>query len=292
MDSTVHGGGVVPAITERVYYTGSDTLLEGYALCYNFNASDVSAENLVLSAGADEECAARRLQVAKPSYLNSLHFAGVVSGKCTGFVGPGWVEINKPGSVCNIFCNADADQAGTNSVNTGQVLTFSTGQYYFKYAGLPGAGAALVLQDVDRSTTAGLVMAELLVGYPSGGYNIVISSQMFAGATVSTGGSVTKFPPAGITALHVTALTADVTLLLKGAMGKWVGQTKIFRVLGTLDGGDDFLVSVSLGHRAIASTLLAMGDAAIVASLDAAGEQIMCVWTGNRWEVYPNAVGV
>jgi hypothetical protein len=110
----VHGGGTAPTLTRRVYYTGSDELLEGYALCYNYDASDVTAENLTLSAGVAEECPARRLQVEKPSVNNCVHFAGVVSNKhASGFTGPGWVEINMPGSICNIYAAANVDHGPT-----------------------------------------------------------------------------------------------------------------------------------------------------------------------------------
>ena len=40
----VHGG-AAETYTMRVYYSGSDTLYEGYALCFNFDALDVNAEN-------------------------------------------------------------------------------------------------------------------------------------------------------------------------------------------------------------------------------------------------------
>lgn len=292
MNEFVHGGGVAPRLTERVYYIGTDTLYEGYALCYNFDALSVTAENLTLSVTESlGPTPARRLQVEKPSYANSLHFAGVVSAKSNGVVGPCWVEINKPGSVCNIYCNADTDHADSNSVNTGQILVFSTGQYYFKYAGLPGSGAAIVLQDVDRSSTAGLVLAELMTGQPCGGYNILSSLQMSAGQAVSTGGSVTKFPPVGITANNVSHLTADITAKLLSTKGMWPGQTKIFKNLCGMDANDDFIVTIS-GVIANTSALAALTTSNVVATMDTAAHGVMCVWDGYRWLAYPSTNGV
>jgi hypothetical protein len=116
----VHGGGTSPTQRRRVYYTGTDTLKEGYALCYNFDATDVTAENLTLSqADSLVETPARRLQVEKPTINNSTHFAGVVSQKFTDFTGPGWIEINMPGSVCNIWAGANCDCPEV-SVTSGQ----------------------------------------------------------------------------------------------------------------------------------------------------------------------------
>ena len=71
----VHGGGSSPTLRRRVYYTGTDTLEEGYPLCYNFDAIDRSAENISLATGtegADDECPARHIQVEKSSVFNSI----------------------------------------------------------------------------------------------------------------------------------------------------------------------------------------------------------------------------
>jgi hypothetical protein len=231
----VHGGGTAPSTTQRVYYTGTDELLEGYALCYNFDASDVSAENLTLSAGVDEECPARRLQVEKPSVNNCVHFAGVVSNKhASGFTGPGWIEINMPGSICNIYAAASVDHGSTGTgMNTGQILTFDLDAYTFTHDGCIGSGSAIVLQDVDRSSTNGLVMAELCTGMPSGGVQTVNSTHFAAEQDVSVGG-VLCMAPFGVTILPSTAftanaLTAALTTCLVAADAQWLGQYKEFR---------------------------------------------------------------
>lgn len=291
----VHGGGQTPTLTQRVYYTGSDALYEGYALCYNFDAAEVSPENLSISltqdAAASDACPARVIQVEKPSYANAMHFAGVVTERSNGVKGPGWVEIYMPGSVCNIYAAANVDHADSNDVATGQILTFSTGQYYFKYAGLPGEGSAIVLQDVDRSSTSGLVMAKLMTGVPSGGYNIVISSQMSAGGVVSAGGSITKFPPAGVTAVDIDGATADATLLLKDTHGEWIGQQKVFKTIGALT-TNHWQVTISAGRNATTSTIN-VTSADVVASLGtAAGEYIHCTFDGGRWNVVPSISGI
>lgn len=292
MDSTVHGGGVVPAITERVYYTGSDTLLEGYALCYNFDASDVSAENLTLSAGVDEECSARRLQVEKPNLNNCVHFAGVVSAKSAGMVGPGWLEINKPGSVCNIYCNASADHGTTGTaMNSGQILTFTLDSYSFVYQGVGGSGAAMVLQDVDRSTTAGLVMAELMTGMPSGGAQVI--SSLHTTGVVSAGG-VVCIAPFGVTILDSTPftvaldLTAALTACLVATEGKWIGQTKRF-VMTTSCGANGVVLTVSTSRDLSASVLTVKTPNVATVSMVPDNSACTATWNGDAWVVMVNS---
>jgi hypothetical protein len=297
-----------------VYYTGSDELQEGYPLCYNFDSIDRSAENISLPTGqegADDASPARHIQVEKPSMENALWFAGVVTGKYAGFTGPGYIEINMPGSICNVWCGANVDHAeetlaktttGTG-IATGQIVTFGTNSYLFQYAGCEGEGSAMVLQDVDRSTTNGLVMAKLMTGPPSGGVQTMYSlnsSTYMADATAlysiafSTGGSV-HFPKAGVTQIAYSISTADWTNILGAADGQWVGQTKVFRVvnsdiLGATGLTNDWNISVSLAIDANASTLKAGSPATVVYSLDTAGDSITCVWNGANWVVTRSGV--
>lgn len=264
MEDAIHGGGLAPQNTMRVYYTGSDKLLEGYALCFNFDAVDVTAENLALSATTAQVCSARRLQVEKPSFRNHGHFAGVVSARSNGVTGPGWIEINRPGSVCNIYCAASADHVATTSeIGTGQTLTFTTGYYSFKYTGLPGCGSAITLQTVDRSSTKGLVMAELMTGSQSGGVQLIQASTITsahepamasaADAVMSIGGSVfmTLF---GVTMLNASGIDAVLTIstgLGFGAIcsGLPVGTRKVFQSAQACTLAAPFTVSVSLGQE-------------------------------------------
>lgn len=291
---TVHGGGTTPVFQQKVYYTGSDALQEGYALCYNFDAYDVSPENLSAhlntgDLGADDECPARRLQVEKPSFYNSMHFAGVVARESNGTTGPGWVTINRPGSVCNIYCAASVDHADSSNIATGEMLVFSTGQYYFEKEGIPGSGAALILQDVDRSSTNGLVMAELMTGLPSGGYCALVSTMMESGTTVSAGGSVVKFPRQGVIANpEDDGLTSDITIKLLASDASWKGQTVMFTNEATVSA---FVVTIS-GHYIVGSTLEATGPQSIVGSITEAGESITATWNGGIWQISTDSGGV
>jgi hypothetical protein len=257
-----------------VYYTGTDTLKEGYALCYNFNATDVSAENLTYSVvESTTETPARRIQVEKPSALNSFHFAGVVAQKFTDFTGPGYLEINLPGSTCNVWAGVDADHEGSGAMQSGQVIGFDG--YTFSSESALGCGSAIVLQDVDRSTTNGLVFAELMTGPPSGGTQTLVSTDMTAGVAVSTGGVLlaSLVSPVGITQMNVTdgTMTADVTFTQ--ADGTYPGQTKVFRNVTAVD------------QELVVTFTTAVSGAARVVSLDAAGETAYAVWTGTAWNV-------
>jgi len=70
---------------KRVYYEGSDTLLNGYALCYN---RDYTGD------GATAADWGRATMVEKPSTANLLDFAGLVTGlPAAGKTGPCRVTI-------------------------------------------------------------------------------------------------------------------------------------------------------------------------------------------------------
>ena len=282
------GGGTTPTIARRVYYTGSDTLYEGYALCYNFDAKDQTAEGFTTShdgttislADSLVPTAARRIQVEKPTVSNMQHFAGTVSEKSDGVTGPGWIEINLPGSVCNVYTGVNCDHEGSAGVNSGQIVTVTANSYTFDYTGLPGTGSATVLGDVDRSSTDGKVQAELMTGEPSGGVQLLISTDMSVGQAVSTGGSVLtgKIKKFGMTYITTAAgnATADITYLHNSGNGAYLGQKKVFYAT-SLAAGKDVVITIS--------NTTTGGD--LVVSLDAAGgESVMLVWQGSAWEVF------
>ena len=299
----VHGGGTSPTISRRVYYIGTDTLYEGYALCYNFDSYDQSAEGISTHIntgdfGVDDASPARRIQVEKPSINNCVHFAGVVSEKSDGVTGPGWVEIYLPGSVCNIYAYASADHGSTGTgMNTGQTLTFTANQYYFQRTGLPGSGSAIVLQDVDRSSTAGLCQAELMTGPPSGGVQIVASTETTG--VVSAGGALC-IAPFGVTVLDSTSMTtcidftAALTCCLLAADGGWVGQKKVFQsAISTTTA--HWAITGSTTNQINASALVAKTAASYTASMSATNVDTLVVdmtWNGASWEMVLNSSAI
>lgn len=196
--NTIHGG-AAPSLTTSVFYTGSDTLGEGYTLCYDFNAFDVNQENVTQTSpnvGEEVWADARRVLVEKCTEQNKVHFAGVVAADSDGVTGPGWVTIHRPGSICNVYTNSDVDSesptSGTEGAGTaqGELVNVVVDQYYMKRFGFPGCGAAMVLQDVNRGTTAGTVMCELMTGLPSGGINVLAAMTSLHNGVASSLGTL------------------------------------------------------------------------------------------------------
>jgi len=132
--------------TKRVYYEGSDTLQEGYALCYNFNYGTASAADT-----------ARLMRVEKPATANLEYFAGVVHPDSAGKTGPCYVTIIVP-SVQGEAANVHTDQNCTLGTTE---LAAQDGSYALGAAGAGAPAVAKALQTVDRSVTNGLVFARL-----------------------------------------------------------------------------------------------------------------------------------
>ena len=72
--NTVGGGGVITR-TKRVFLT-SGIALQGYGVCYNFDATDVNSENKTQTSpvvSAANWADARRVQVTYPNNKNNNH---------------------------------------------------------------------------------------------------------------------------------------------------------------------------------------------------------------------------
>lgn len=160
---------------KRVYYTGSDTLGEGYCLCYDRDYGTASEADID-----------RAVRVEKPAAGNLRHFAGVVAAEDAGRTGPCWVTVVEPQPNPGRLVAVHTDQAcvlGTTA------LAVTADSYA---AGAPGADApaiATAFQTVDRGGTAGVVLAQLegvsrLGTDPAAGV-----SQSQAALTDSTGGT-------------------------------------------------------------------------------------------------------
>jgi len=181
MSNKIGGGGVLTK-TKRVFLA-SGTAYEGYGVCYNWDAVGVTAEGDTLSVNTaiTNWCDARRVMVEVPNATNNLHFAGVVDHASDGVVGPNWILIHEPGSICNVYSDATitagaADTPAQNvavqynfTIGMNSAASYSTINGLFNFQGLPGEGAALMLEE----GTAGLKMAQLLTGPPSGGVQVL-----------------------------------------------------------------------------------------------------------------------
>lgn len=98
------------------YYSGTDALATGYALCYDVAASGSALDKTALGN-----------QVCKPATANLMAFAGVVAPESNGFTGPGWVTLIVPngsrGCVYDAYCHSNATAFST-------ALGPTDGQYY------------------------------------------------------------------------------------------------------------------------------------------------------------------
>lgn len=298
MQTQIHGSAAEVNLM-RVFYRGTDTLKEGYALCFNFDALDVDAENNALTSidvGEEFWNDARRIMVEKPAEGNKIHFAGVVSQKSNGVTGPGWVEIHRPGSICNIYAFANCDHGASGiTTNTGQYVTFCPGKYYFMDGGFDGEGAATVLQDVDRSTTPGPVMAELQIGRPSCGFQVVhLLSTATAGA-ISVSLSV-PFAHCGVYAFsgdstdyvypeeEATTIAAAMSQLIGGVttnVGHYKGQRFKLIALDALS-SNGLSIQFSTGVSRVAGSLGRAATSGYV-DLSAGNDYIEGFWDGHEW---------
>lgn len=128
--------------TKRCWYTGTDTLYDGYALCYDRDSGTAS--------DADTD---RIANVEKPSAGNLHNFAGIVKGG--GKTGPTAIDVVVP------VANEVWSLYTTENCTLGQTwLSVVAGSYAFG-----GVGEGLIvghaLQTVDRSSTNGRVMAQI-----------------------------------------------------------------------------------------------------------------------------------
>jgi len=126
-----------------VFYEGTDTLYEGYNLCYN---SDYGSSDAAVNIG-------RAARLEKPSSTNVHAYAGVVAPESDGVVGPNKITIIEPtGSQCSIHTDANCTIDATE-------LFLKPDSYAAGDTG--SARIGLAAQTLDRSSTAGIVQARL-----------------------------------------------------------------------------------------------------------------------------------
>jgi hypothetical protein len=117
---------------ELVWYEGDDALYEGEGVCYNSDYGTATTAD-----------ARRTNHVERPSSSNNRRFAGVAARDYKARLGGQMVEINNPGSVCNIALGADT------VVDTGMLTCQAGGAAgRFSDAGFIGRGSAIPLQTV------------------------------------------------------------------------------------------------------------------------------------------------
>lgn len=246
-------------ILARVWFSGTTALKEGQGLCYNWDY--YPSGGAVTNSNPD-----RYNRVELPATANALHFAGVAAHAYAASSTGQMIEICLPGSVCNIYCNADVViGTGIITCEAGNALG-ATSAGYFTKAGFYGAGSAVPLQTVTGSSTAALCLAYLIPGDPSGLIEVVTPP--------STGAAMTLLP-FGITFFQAATIgTQDATATL--ANGTIMGQKKAYQCEGAMT-SNQVDVTVTTGLQEDYSTTLA----GMV--FDADAEDTYLEWTGLQW---------
>lgn len=327
IQSYIHGGGAVPIKTKRVFLK-ENTVYEGFAVCYSFDAKGVTAENESVASTAafgttySKWCDARRLLVEIPDYENGIHFAGVVAKESHGVVGPNWITIHTPGSICNIYSLASAGAGITatdalNSSNTtvagARMLTYSIAcnstaktsissyNGTFVWAGYAGEGSVRPLQAVTAyhgGDTAWdskqLVMAELMMGPPSGGVQLVAFGSSISSAVVTTDTDhnwAKVLTPIGVSVITIggAAPTTTAYAYISWLNGTYFGQRKGFFVpvvaAGTAPALAGPATNTFLMGASTAAAVRPTGVTSAIAFGSVARDFIELTWTGGQWYV-------
>ncbi len=131
-----------------VWYTGTDELFPGYALCYNFDTTDVRVTG-------DSGLPNRSYHVEKPNWYNLDHFAGVVRTGEGGKTGPCEVQVVRP------FVTTGVPVWTDGNVSVGDFLGLQANSYAMNRGALwTGVPLGRALEAQDRSSTNGQVVCE------------------------------------------------------------------------------------------------------------------------------------
>jgi len=295
MNGYVHGGAAAPRKTKRVFLR-TGTAREGYGLCYNWDNLTTTAEGdalvsnqTVLSGAMYND--ARRTEVEYPNYDNNCHFAGVIDAASEGVVGPNWVTIHEPGSVCKVFTGSavsvgitgdDGNQGSTRNFTIAGLSTAANGTATgeFNYTGLMGEGCACLLAEGAASTPndAYLKMAQLQTGPPSGGVMTKSLTSLDATSSAMIRHGVIQLAQASLT-IESTGGTISVT------PGDFIGQELLVR--GPLTAVSNIVtVSFLTAVTAITSLETKAGTGvglATTASLSLTENFVHAVWRGGAW---------
>lgn len=260
MNQSINAYYKVPnVITEVVKFEGSTALLEGMGVCYNSDYGTASAFD-----------GSRMNRVELPSSSNNMFFAGVVARAYPAVAGGQFIEIYKPGSVCNILVKSDT------TVNVGIITCVAGGTSagYFSGSGQVGRGSAQPLQTVTAGSGS-LCLARLMEGVDSGLIEYVTPAAAGGAITIMTGGT-TIFD-------GTVTLAANATSAL--AAGSYYGQRKVFKCTGTYTTNDVVITPSAAGKQSA-------GTAMVSLSFDAANEQAVLEWCGIWWEIGSTGVTI
>jgi len=217
---------VAPGFKTVVWYSSNAALLEGQAVCYNWNYATTPIP-------VTDPSGRRFTEVETPTTLNAQYFAGVAACNYAAVSGGQLIEIYLPGSVCNILSGV------STTIGVG-LLTFDVTAAYvgqFRYSGLAGEGSAIPVQTTTFDTNPHKVLAKLQTGPASGGVEVVplvnndaIGTLMIGGTTLVTGSTISGG--------NCTYVLAD---------GTQTGLRKKFGVITAAITTSDLVITVSSG---------------------------------------------
>lgn len=251
----------------EVWFEGSTALLEGQAVCYNFDRG----------TAADKD-GRRSNRVEVPSITNSLYFAGVCAEKHAARTGGQLIRIYLPGSWCNVLSKASTT-LGAGRLTFEITSTVATNGS-FKFEGMEGEGSCVPMQTVDRSGVDGTDEQQGNCfckldppGRPSGGFEQVQLVDQTAFVAMSVGTT-------GIIGAALTNNDATETLIA----GTVNGQRKRFVCITTEITTNDAVVTITSGRSAaLADTNLA--TVTFAGASTCLNKSVTLEWTGGWFVV-------
>lgn len=246
-----------------VWYTGTDVVAEGTAVCYKSQNTHTRGDGSATTTSTPDET--RGNSVSKPTTSVNNSFAGVAAaGPWNSVANSGGqpIQIYLPGSFCNVLLS------GSQTIGERAQVTYITASNTaanvgkWRLGGLPGQGSAQLLQTVTGSV---LAQVRLLEGDQCGGIEELLPVT----------GAAAQFQVGGVTALQAVTIAADCTVNTL-ADGTIVGQRKRFIVDGTIV-TSDYLVTVTTGVKIDGTTAIT------TIAFDTAAENALLEWDGVQW---------
>jgi hypothetical protein len=163
MSSVVSFGTNTNAKRKRVYYTGSGTIRQGMPLCYDYDTTTNvlgynkagSANGTTTADGSQNE--GKFLRVEAPSADNAEFLAGFVAqGGEVGKTGPRWLDIFVPNdSIIPVWTDKSITVKDELYLEAGELTVVNATQVGML------AKIGVAVETVDRSSTAGIVLAKV-----------------------------------------------------------------------------------------------------------------------------------
>jgi len=206
-------------------------------------------------------------------------------------IGPNWITVHVPGSVCKVYTGAAVSANIGADQNYGPTRTFTvamtsvqgadTANGEFNYTGLVGEGTAILLSEGAASVPndSYLKMAELMVGPPSGGVQTQTLISVDAAASA-------VYINHGVINLQKTDTAADTNGTISVPNGEFIGQHLLVR--GPLAAAS-VAVNVDFGTRMVGA-LLSTESLAATPVITVLGVQLSApthycdvMWNGVKW---------